>query len=429
MKKNYSSSTVIFFFFLLNCGIEVFINLRGMSLPFSHVWLTSLLFICFFLLYWTLKNDYIELFIHNLFAVKGRAELFYLLFLSWAFITAPFSIDPIQSYKRIGSFLIIYVTFNKLFGMMIKSKEGLITLFKSLYLVLFVFIVLNLILIIKAPDRFFSTDVYFNPAIDSGRTGGIWGAKSLFGFYSMIFVILSYLLIKNRALNIIICCLNISLGLIGLFISGSRTVLIASFAGWLFFTILVLRNFRKSEKIRLSIAILVPVVIFILGYYHYDINFTDFLLRGYQRGDVSASRIDLWNSLLPIAWKERPLMGYGIGTSQLFMSEFGWQLSGMMNSFVDIFVTTGLVGTVLFTCFIFMLCKQIYILYKLSDKNLWGTILLLIFTIVVASLTEQTLDVPSGLPTQIVMLILMASNGRFLRTEFSLNANLQRRRF
>lgn len=171
-----------------------------------------------------------------------------------------------------------------------------------------------------------------------------------------------------------------------LFLTNSRTTLIATIFGVITLFILKIKSFHL--KILILLSGLLVTLLLALAYFSGALNQ---LLENLDLQSILYTifgRIDIWHFAIQSA-KEMLLIGEGYFTSRLLLlNNYAWA-SHAHNSFIEVLVTTGLIGTFIISIFYISTLS----LFTSLRKHLFPLVYLLIMTI--QSITEVRLFIPS----------------------------------
>jgi len=159
--------------------------------------------------------------------------------------------------------------------------------------------------------------------------------------------------------------------------------------GFIALVVVFILNSLMSIKRAFGISLLV-IIIAILGVYSYsnNIEFHQIISLRYERMLTGSGRYELWDYILGVI-KDSPYFGYGANTTRVLLDGFrGYQSAH--NSFLDIAVTTGIVGLFLESSLFFVLFITSLKLQKYYHSHIFVT--LWIFYLII-SLSNDTLHV------------------------------------
>jgi len=259
------------------------------------------------------------------------------------FLSAFYSIDPVMTLKRAGTFLLLYISIFWVVYPEINSEEEFeevinLIIYSALIIYAIGFVIL-----------FFFPEI----ALHGNRFEGYLLNPNTVGILTAVLlpVVLWKALDKDSKLAKILLILM----LISLFLSGSRSGLLGCLFGGGFYLYIT----RKKHAFAIIFLGLISMVsIFIAG--DEIINKVFLYLRMVSLGDIinigeinviSSGRIEKWNVMLSLL-KRRPFTGYGFGTEDLLFRYFGIKFKepGLYahNTFLGMAVQIGVFGFLLF---------------------------------------------------------------------------------
>lgn len=127
---------------------------------------------------------------------------------------------------------------------------------------------------------------------------------------------------------------GLGMGLVLMYYANSRNAWIALFLG---LTVTAVTGLRDRRKLLIGLIVTQLLLLAIV------------LLYFNQKGFSMPVRIDIWARLLEMTVSEHPWLGYGINNTKEVLTRAGLPVLIAHNLFVDIFVSSGMVGTLLFT--------------------------------------------------------------------------------
>lgn len=273
------------------------------------------------------------------------------------FLSAFYSIDPLMTVKRAGTFLLLYISVFWIIYPEIQSKEdaeGVIDLILYASLIPFTIMVILLFfpLISFRADRFIG---YFLNA----NTIGVLSA-----------ILLPLLLWKSIDKESRWARILLIFVLVSLFLSSSRSGLIGSFIGGSFYLFMTKKKY-SIPMIFLGLTFI--IIMFITGDKITGAVASYMRLGplggvGGERGInvISSGRIEKWKTMISLI-KEKPFIGYGFGTEDLLFRHYGifFEEPGLYahNTFLGMAVQMGIP---VFTLFFFPI---FYLLFKPNKKQ------------------------------------------------------------
>ena len=138
---------------------------------------------------------------------------------------------------------------------------------------------------------------------------------------------------KKPVTSLLIGMVGIGMGLILLYYASSRSAWIAVFLGLTALTVATLRN-KRNLLVALGFAEVVLLAVVLL-YFN-------------QKGFSMPVRLDTWNRLIEITANEHIWLGYGINNTKEVLANAGLTVLIAHNLLVDIFTSTGIIGTLIF---------------------------------------------------------------------------------
>ena len=139
---------------------------------------------------------------------------------------------------------------------------------------------------------------------------------------------------KKPATSLLTGMAGIGMGLILLYYANSRSAWIAVFLGLTVLSVATLRNNRTLLVVLGFTEIILLAVV--LLYFNY-------------KGFSMPVRLDTWSRLIEITANEHIWLGHGINNTKEILTNAGLAVLIAHNLFVDIFVSTGIVGTLIFS--------------------------------------------------------------------------------
>jgi len=164
----------------------------------------------------------------------------------------------------------------------------------------------------------------------------------------MTFILPIFFLPKNKIVSIVIGSIGIITGLVLLYYANSRSVWVA-----LFLSLVALTMIRNRENSRLIVTLVLLQTLF-LGIVLFYFN---------HKGFAIPVRVAIWNELLEHTVNNHVWLGYGINNTKEILIAAGLPALMAHNLFVDVFVSTGLIGLVIF---IFVSVTGFWVFYKKS---------------------------------------------------------------
>jgi exopolysaccharide production protein ExoQ len=266
-----------------------------------------------------------------------------IMFLTWLFVTA--TVSPSPAYSAVAAFSILtYV----LFSAYLFSTFDEVEIFAAIAVALIVFCIVSIIVYFAVPT--FGHYVYWlnGERYVSPRLAGIAGSANnagriaafalvITGLYAREFYHLSRMFVPTAAI----------VGLITLVMTNSRTS-IMMVAAILFVVYFVTWHRLYIAVLMLSVGLVALAIVLPAG----D-QVLMLLSRGGSMDEVTSmtGRTEIWYAVAKLA-EAKPLMGYGYGSSVFVLPqherEIGFLTSHAHNLALQLFLTTGWVGVVLF---------------------------------------------------------------------------------
>jgi len=183
--------------------------------------------------------------------------------------------------------------------------------------------------------------LHYQEAYEDGRNlSGFYGYhananSSAFVVVAVLAFVLPVLFPPGKpATSLMTGAAGIGMGLILLYLANSRNSWIAVFLGLTALGVATLRNNRTLLMVLGCIQIILLAVV---------------LLYFNQKGFSMPVRLDTWARLIEITVTEHIWLGHGINNTKEILTNAGSAVLIAHNLFVDIFVSTGIIGTLIFT--------------------------------------------------------------------------------
>lgn len=189
------------------------------------------------------------------------------------------------------------------------------------------------------------------------RLAGIAGSPNSLGrAASLTILVIAVLCISHRvSIFKLHCLIPLVMAVMCLFMSDSRTPVLASLVGF------VMYCFRKRLWLGASLLVLLYPLAFIV--LNVDIRWNDLAVVFSRTGRASelltfTGRTEIWHAVWE-AFLKKPFLGYGFGSTKVLIPEiysnyWGFTVTQAHNFLLQVLVTTGLIGAGL----IFMLCYR-----------------------------------------------------------------------
>ena len=386
----------------------------------------SILIIAVFVGY-SAYNKKINAIVKSFFMIDNSIELFFVIFLFWSLFTGVFGLNPSQSIEAVALFMLNYILLSKIINSEIKNVNHLLIVFSMLFWIfLGVVSTTGYIVVINK--------IGFNPYVNAGRNGVFFNPNVL-GLYSLILFLLSLLLLFNskKKYMFILYYISIAVSIFILLFSGSRTCVAVSILS----IIIIAFLFFKANMREALIHVAMIVILYLGISYFLDIDMLRLFFRETntavntvnntannilspsdiiktlneikKENLLGSGRMIIWRQLIQYTVDNKLLIGIGIANTEALSTLLLKEVTFAHSAFIDIFVGTGLIGVILFTCFSGAVLYKLYNLYRLSfDKKLWITFFVLALSIIIHSLFENTINSPTHIIFQIFMLCTAA---------------------
>ncbi|MEB3215953.1 MAG: O-antigen ligase family protein [Nostocales cyanobacterium 94392] len=282
----------------------------------------------------------------------------------WGLLGKTYLIDGIREWTRIFSWLMIYLLVIQLKGK-IHPQKVIPVLFCSLFVPLIVGF-LQLVIPSRLPDVI-SCRNCLNSTIGHPSTFGtflflfisltLWKlthAKQNRWFWLTLLATLAFFMVMTKSLTSLIMMSVFIIVLIAPKLNLFRLV------GGILFIVLVFYLFASTEFGYEKLNALLETPLF-----NQDLDISRTILLSFGDGNSANWRIAQWSFLID-AWKQSPLLGYGLGTSQ-YITYFQ---NYAHNDYLRFLAETGIIG---FTSFIVFLGIQIVFLGKYLRDSLLGS--------------------------------------------------------
>ncbi|MBE9214634.1 O-antigen ligase family protein [Plectonema cf. radiosum LEGE 06105] len=282
----------------------------------------------------------------------------------WGLLGKTYLIDGIREWTRIFSWLMIYLLVMQLKGK-IHPQKVIPVLFFSLLVPLTVGF-LQLVIPSRLPDVI-SCRNCLNSTIGHPSTFGtflflfisltLWKlghAKENRWFWLILLGTLAFFMVMTKSLTSLIMMSVFIIALIAPKLNFLRLV------GGILFIVLTFYLFASTEFGYEKLNALLETPLF-----NQDLDISRTILLSFGDGNSANWRIAQWSFLID-AWKQSPLLGYGLGTSQ-YITYFQ---NYAHNDYLRFLAETGIIG---FTSFIVFLGIQIVFLGKYLRDSLLGS--------------------------------------------------------
>ncbi|MEE9430813.1 MAG: O-antigen ligase family protein [Melioribacteraceae bacterium] len=291
---------------------------------------------------------------------KGKISIHLIvlfLFLLFSFASTFYSIDSSTTFIRTSLFIALFFFLLGL-SSWLDSEENFKILMNTLFNVIVFLLVVNLIALFVWPSRAW----WWNT---SSRLIGLWSHPNELGGFSMIaypIILWKLYATKGNAKYLVYVTLGINFLLHVL--SGSRTSLLASAVGIIFWLVLQ----------RSWVKLFALTFIFVIG----GFVVTQLSLASFGRDDGTSlfqlsERDIIWEGAIILA-KEKPIIGYGYAVeSKIFANQNKFETEGtflnlnsqqpLHNGFLSIFVGGGMIGF-----FLWMIAIGLPILFAFTSK-------------------------------------------------------------
>ena len=165
----------------------------------------------------------------------------------------------------------------------------------------------------------------------------------------MIFMLPVFFSQKNELVNIVIGSIGLITGLVLLYSANSRSTWVALFLSLMALTMI---HNRKNRRLIVALVLLQTLLLGIVLFYFN------------HKGFAIPVRIAIWNELIDHTVNNHIWLGYGINSTKELLIAAGLPALMAHNLFVDVFVSTGLIGLMIFifvsiAC-VWVFCKKSY---------------------------------------------------------------------
>lgn len=307
--------------------------------------------------------------------IKSLIELkYYFLFILLALVSCLWSFEPTVGLTKVFSLsMCMLVGFGLAHCSSIENIKKILAV--SLIFVLFV----SLVYVFMIPSLgTMSAGEGFEGSGLVGENQGVFKHKNIFGSVAAISMLVSIFLLDNLKISRYKYIL-FGLSFLCLILANSMTKVFAIVAVILF--IICFRFFIKFLGSKYpGTAILVTVSLFV-GAVFLLINVVLFFLELSGRDLTFTGRTLIWEHSIYLFW-DKPILGYGIssiwksGLSYIYTLPFYSPIHSH-NSFVEILLTTGLIGITLFILFIMKAMKDFVLFSWKNNSTFFLAILLL----------------------------------------------------
>ncbi|UFS57735.1 O-antigen ligase family protein [Subtercola endophyticus] len=202
------------------------------------------------------------------------------------------------------------------------------------------------------PDYQWSEGNLFN----GGALQGIVGNRNLLAFLVLLALIVFVIELVERTRRPLPSILWIGVALLEHALTRSATVLLATIGvGFVLAVALVIRRVPVNKRL-----VVYPFgIVGLLGITIFTLNLSDQLFPLLHRGDNLTGRIEIWNTVLNLAW-QHPVLGWGwVSYWAPWAEPFknlividGTVYLQAHNAWIDVFLQLGLVGLFVFSCLI-----------------------------------------------------------------------------
>ena len=321
----------------------------------------------------------------------------------WAFASAFWSPSPILSTAKALEYMLLVVTF----GTIVASVDRSATSSQRVAAIVATAMTTVVILYLFLNLAEFGTLLRFVERADRGARLTLFHAGPLESADVISLAVIAVAVVRGSlswrlpllAVLIVLVALTKSIGP-GL---GLVTALLAIF--WL--------NLGATNRV---VAILILALVCVLGLFSFDLIRSDLQVSPAMMKTLTTinGRIPLWDYALALAW-EKPLAGHGFYAARfLLLDRFTWAGTAH-NAFIDVLLTTGVVGLVLLIAFTSYVAARAL---HLKNSMLIG------FTIysLTHAMTDYTIFSPGVIFMTLLLAILAANKegGRVVRMRMAL---------
>jgi hypothetical protein len=354
------------------------------------------------------KTDRIREFRENLYKID-TVDIFVCLFILWKLFTGFGRIDPFLTVEKFLIFTLIYIIFGKVIPVEMKRPQQQLVILDILFVISLIMGAAALIMLAVEPAKYYNGNPLLQADGSLTRTGSIYGNPNAWGVASFRLFLLGSILFLNRERRSLIYVIAFSISVINVLISGSKASILSMVL--ILFMYVLLGDVRKNHKRKIAlIGGFASMIVLYVSYYassfiwpfRYSVLFRTLLWR------TIASEMD--NNLVA---------GHGIGSAQtqsiaasnkaVEIIHVNMGVTNTHNSFIEVFVEAGLVGLILFSCFIFYVIYKLFVLYRRDqDKVFWGTLFVMASSLIIHSMFEVTLGNPESFTFHLFLLCLAA---------------------
>lgn len=398
---------IISVFFLLNFG-NAFLHIS-----INRIWLSSaFLFIAMFF-HWS-KTGGVKIFRENLYKID-TPDIFFCLFISWQLLTGFGGVEPFQAIEKLLIFALVYIIFGKAIPVEMKRPQQLLAIIEILFVISLIMGAVALIMLAVEPSRYYNGNSFLQADGSLTRTGSIYGSPNALGVASLRLFLLGSILFLNRDRKPLIYIIAFSISVINVLISGSKASMLSMV--FILFMYVFLGDIRKNHKKKLAlIGVFVSMIVLYVSYYasSFIVPFRYSVLF----------RTLLWKTIAS-SMNNDLIAGHGIGSAQsqsiaasnkaVDVIHVNMAVTNTHNSFIEVFVESGIVGLLFFSCLIFYIGYKLFVLYmRDQDKVFWGSLFVMASSLIVHSMFEVTLGNPESFTFHLFLLCLAAvkSHGR-----------------
>jgi O-antigen ligase len=147
---------------------------------------------------------------------------------------------------------------------------------------------------------------------------------------------------RKSATGLLTGIAGIGMGLMLLYFANSRSAWVAVFLGLTALSFLTLRSKRSLLMLAILTAIILLAVV---------------LLYFNRKGFSMPVRLETWSTLIQITANEHVWLGHGINNTKELLVDTGLPVLIAHNLIVDVFVSTGIIGTMMFVALCFGLLR------------------------------------------------------------------------
>jgi exopolysaccharide production protein ExoQ len=252
-----------------------------------------------------------------------------------------------------------------------------------------------------------------------GAIQGIMGNRNLLAFLVLLALIVFTIELVEKSRPLLSSAVWIAVALLEHALTRSATVLLATIGvAFVFAVAMIIRRVPVEKRL-----IIYPFgIVGLFGLIAVTLNLSDHLFPLLHRGDTLTGRVEIWNTVLNLAW-QHPVLGWGwVSYWAPWVEPFknlividGTTYLQAHNAWIDVFLQLGIVGLFVFSCLIAATAVRSWWMAVDPPQPAVGAPtpyqavalvpLLLLTALVIQSLTESRLIVEGNF----LLLVLLAS--------------------